>query len=221
MRVSDQLKKSGKVTRGRIGVQIGDLSKDVAESLGLKSAHGAEVSLVEPGSPADLGGIKVGDIILNFNGNPIDRSSDLPRLVGSTALGSKASVTIWRKGAALELTVAVAELEADKVAGSQAEKKSRPEPVANSLGLSVTDLSPAKKRELQLSSGVLVEAVDGLAARAGLQPGDVILQFNNSDITDARQFNALVAKLEPKKAAVALVRRGEASQFVALRPSVK
>jgi serine protease Do len=219
MRVADQLKKNGKVTRGRVGVQIADLSKEVAESLGLKNSHGAEVSMVEPGGPADKGGVKVGDIILKFNGVVIERSSDLPRLVGSTALGSKATVTVWRKGAQQDLSVTIVELEPDVVAQKPGTPKVAP--AANALGLVVADLKPAKKKELQIDGGVVVDAVEGVAARAGLQAGDVLLQLNNTEITDAKQFNAAVAKLDPKKPSVVLVRRGDISQFVSLRPTAK
>ena len=224
MRVSDQLKKSGKVTRGRIGVQIGELSKEVAESLGLKAAQGAEVSLVEPGGPADKAGIKAGDIILKFNGMQINRSSDLPRLVGSTALGSKATVTMWRKGAQQDVQVTVAELEADKVAkgkGGKNEPKAEPEAKANALGLKVSDLTALQKKELGVEGGVSVDDADGVAGRAGLRQGDVLLQLNNIEIKDAKQFNAAVAKLDPKKPSVVLVRRGDVAQFVSLRPSAK
>ncbi len=220
MRVADQLKKTGKVTRGRIGVQIADLSKEVAESLGLKSAQGAEVSMVEPGGPADKGGIKVGDIILKFNGVTIERSSDLPRLVGSTALGSKAIVSVWRKGAQQDLNVIIVELEPDAVAKKPVTPKAAP--ATNALGLAVSDLTPAKKKELQIDGGgVIVDVVDGVAGRAGLQAGDVLLQLNNTEIRDAKQFNAAVARLDPKKPSVVLVRRGDISQFVSLRPTAK
>nr|WP_229490693.1 DegQ family serine endoprotease [Pseudoduganella namucuonensis] len=223
MRVADQLKKSGKVTRGRIGVQIGELSKEVAESLGLKGSQGAEVTLVEPGGPADKGGVKAGDIILKFNGVQINRSSDLPRLVGGTALGSKAVVTVWRKGAQLDLPVTVVELEADKTAkaGGPAEK-AKPEMAAfNALGFKVSDLTAAQRKETQLDGGVVVDATEGTAAKAGLRQGDILLQLNNVEIKDAKQFNALVAKLDPKKAHVVLVRRGDVAQFIPLRPVTK
>ncbi len=225
IRVSEQLKKSGKVTRGRIGVQIGEVSKEVAESLGLKNAQGAEVSLVEPGGPADKAGLKAGDIILKFNGAPVTRSSDLPRLVGGTAINSKATVTVWRKGAQLDLPVVVAELEPEKGAkaskgkgkgkGEQAEPQAEGKP--NALGLVVSDLTADQKKALGVAGGVAVESAEGVAAR--LQEGDVLLQLNNSEIKDAKQFNALVAKLDPKKPSVLLVRRGETTQFISLRPS--
>jgi membrane-associated protease RseP (regulator of RpoE activity) len=204
MRVSEQLKKSGKVTRGRIGVQIGEVSKEVAESLGLKSAQGAEVSLVEPGGPADKAGIKPGDIILKFNGKPVKRSSDLPRLDGARQQGH---VTIWRKGAELTLPVTVAELDGDKPAKGGKGKGGKAEPAsANALGLKVSDLTAAQKAELRVDGGVVVTAAEGVAARAGLDEGDVLLQLNNVSIKDAKQFNALVAKLDPKLASVVLVR---------------
>ncbi|OEZ97169.1 DegQ family serine endoprotease [Duganella sp. HH101] len=226
IRVSEQLKKNGKVTRGRIGVQIGEVSKEVAESLGLKSAQGAEVSLVEPGGPADKAGIKAGDIILKFNGVPVNRSSDLPRLVGGTALASKATVTVWRKGQQLDLPVTVAELEGDKVAkaGKGKGKGGAAEPEAakaNALGLKVSDLTAEQKKELGVDGGVVVDAAEGVAGRAGVQEGDVLLQLNNIEVKDAKQFNAAVAKLDAKKPSVLLVRRGDVAQFVSVRPSAK
>jgi len=226
IRVADQLKKNGKVTRGRIGVQIGEVSKEVAESLGLKMAQGAEVSLVEPGGPADKAGIKAGDIILKFNGVQINRSSDLPRLVGNAALDSKATVTVWRKGAQQDIGVTVAELEQDKAAETKGGKgrktpKAEPEDKANALGFTVSDLTPLQKKELALDGGAFVEATEGVAARAGLRQGDVILQLNNIEVKDAKQFNAAVAKLDPKKASVVLVRRGDVTQFISLRPTAK
>jgi serine protease Do len=222
MRVSDQLKKTGKVTRGRIGVQVGEVSKEVAESLGLKTAQGAQVSRVEADGPAEKGGIKVGDIILKFNGVPVARSSDLPRIVGAAPLASRAIVTVWRKGAQIDIPLTVVELEGDKTAAAPGGKaKPKAEPKANALGLTVSDLDADKKKELGLDSGVIVDAADGVAGSAGLQAGDVITQVNNIDVKDARQFNAAVARLDPKKPSVVLVRRGDIAQFVSLRPVTK
>ena len=219
MRVSDQLKQSGKVTRGRIGVQIGELTKEVAESLGLAKAQGALVQRVEVGSPAEKAGVEAGDIIQKFNGVVIDRSSDLPRLVGSVKPGTRATLTLWRKGAVRELPITVAEMESEKTAAKREEKKQKPEMAANSLGLVVSDLSEAQRKELKIDGGVAVDSAEGTAARAGLRTGDIILRLNNTDIKDSRQFAAAVAKLESKKMAVVLVRRGDASQFVPVRPN--
>jgi serine protease Do len=218
LRVSDQLKASGRVTRGRIGVQIGEVTKDVAESLGLAKAQGALVQRVEPGGPAEKGGLEAGDIILKFNGTAIERPSDLPRMVGSTKPGSRATVNIWRKGSARDIPVTVVEIEADKPAKAE-EKKPKQEATPNSLGLVVSDLTDAQKKELKVDSGVLVESAVGVAAAAGLRAGDVVQRLNDVDIKDAKQFNGLVAKLDPKKRAAVLVRRGDSSQFVPLRPS--
>lgn len=217
MRVAEQLRTAGRVTRGRIGVQIGEVTREVAESLGLPRTQGALVQRVEPGSPAEKGGLEAGDIILRYNGTQIEKSSDLPRMVGATKPGSRSTVTVWRKGASRELPLTVAELEPDAVAKKE-ERKPRPEQTANSLGLVVSDLSEAQRKELKTDGGVIVDASEGAAARAGLRAGDVILRLNNTDVKDAKQFNALVAKLEPKKLAVVLVRRGDASQFVPIRP---
>ncbi|WP_370551300.1 DegQ family serine endoprotease [Glaciimonas sp. PAMC28666] len=222
MRVSDQLKTSGKVTRGRIGVQIGEVTKEVAESLGLPKAQGAQVERVETDGPAAKAGVQAGDIILKFNGAVIEKANDLPRIVGNIKPGTKGVLTVWRKGASRDITLTITEMKADKVDkadDADSADAAKPAPVANALGLVVSDLSADKKKELQVDSGVLVDGVEGSAARVGLQVGDVIQRLNNTDVKDAKQFNALVSKLESKKMAVVLVRRGESSQFVPLRPS--
>jgi len=218
MRVAEQLRTTGRVTRGRIGVQIGEVTKDVAESLGLTRAQGALIQRVEPGGPAEKGGLEAGDIILKFNGTSIEKSSDLPRLVGATKPGTRSTLTVWRKGANKEIGLTIAELEPEKLTRKD-ERKAKPEQVPNALGLVVSDLSEAQKKELKVEGGVIVDAAEGPAARAGLRAGDVVLRLNNNDVRDAKQFSSLIAKLEPKKTAVVLVRRGDASQFVPIRPN--
>jgi serine protease Do len=217
MRVSEQLKTTGRVTRGRIGVQIGEVTKEVAESLGVPKSQGALVQRIEPGSPAEKGGLEAGDIILRFNGAAIEKSSDLPRMVGNTKPGSRATVSVWRRGASRDLTLVIAEMDADKVVKKS--EKFKPEQPVNTLGLAVSDLTEAQRKELRVEGGAVVDVAEGAAARAGLRTGDVILRLNNVDVKDAKQFNTMVAKLEPKKTAVLLVRRGDSSQFVPIKPN--
>jgi serine protease Do len=220
MRVADQIKKTGKVTRGRLGVQISEVTRDVAESLGLGRARGAEVAMVEPGGPAEKAGIKVGDIILKFNGKDIEKSSDLPRQVGASAVGSRASVTVFRRGSQLDLPVTIVELQDEQTANprTQPKKKKAPEQSTNALGLQVSDLTAAQKRELKIEAGVLVDFVDGRAATAGIEQGDLILQINNAEVGSAAQFNSLVTKLDPKKTVALLVRRENVTRYVVIKP---
>jgi len=220
LRVSDQIKKTGKVTRGKIGVQISEVTRDVAESLGLGRAHGAEVAMVEPGGPADKGGVRVGDIILKFNGQDIDKSTDLPRLVGAANVGSRANVTVWRRGSQIELPISVSELKDEDASpkGKQTPKKLAPDQSTNALGLHVSDLKADQKRDSKVNAGVMVEFADGRAASAGIRPGDVVLQMNNVEITGAAQFNGLVAKLDPKKPVALLVQRESVTQYIVIKP---
>ena len=222
-RVSDQLRAGGRVIRGRIGVGIAEVTKDVAEPLGLPRAAGALVRNVEANGPADKAGVEVGDIIQKFDGRAIERSNDLPRMVGATKPGNKSTLSVWRKGAVRDLTVTIAELEADKVA---AVKPATPAPAAappsaamNLFGLSVSDLPDDRKAQLKIKNGIVVDAAAEVSQRAGIRQGDIILALNNADVTSSKQFNELVTKLDKTKSHVLLVRRGDSAQFIPLRPN--
>ncbi|WP_179402533.1 DegQ family serine endoprotease [Burkholderia guangdongensis] len=222
MRVAEQLKTTGKVTRGRIAVAIGEVTKDVADSIGLPKAEGALVSSVEPGGPADKAGIQPGDIILKFNGRPVDTASDLPRMVGDTKPGAKATVTVWRKGQARDLPITVVETQPEAVAKADARAATPQKPKqSNSLGLTVSDLSADQLKALKLKNGVQIDGVDGPAARVGLQRGDVVLRVGDTDITSAKQFAEVTAQLDPQKMVAVLVRRGDNTQFIPVRPRQK
>ncbi|PQV51976.1 DegQ family serine endoprotease [Paraburkholderia sp. BL21I4N1] len=219
MRVADQLKTSGKVVRGRIAVAIGEVTKDVADSLGLPKAQGALVSSVEPGGPADKAGVQPGDIILKFNGHSVDTATDLPRMVGDTKPGTKSTVTIWRKGQTRDLPVTIAEMQPDKTTKADQKKPQPPKQRAtNVLGLAVSDIPADQLKSLKLHNGVQIDAADGPAARVGLQKGDIILRVGDTDITSAKQFDDLSAHLDASKMVALLVRRGENTQFVPIRP---
>ena len=217
MRVSDQLRASGRVIRGRIGVQIAPVTKEVAESIGLGKPAGALVQSVESGGPADKAGVEAGDIITRVEGKVVDKSGDLPRLIGGMRPGSKATLQVFRRGASREISVTVGEFEADRPA-----RRAQAEPGApaakNALGITASDLSEAQKRDLKVKGGVRVDAVDGAAARAGLREGDVILSIDNTEITDTRQFASVVAKVEKARAVSVLVRRGEWVNYLVIRP---
>jgi len=224
MRVADQLRDTGRVTRGRIGVGIAEVTKDVAEVLGLQRVSGALVRSVEAGSPAEKGGVEVGDIITRFDGRPIERSSDLPRLVGGTRPGTQVTMQVWRKGTNRDLALTVAELEPDRAAraenrGVPAEGKERS--ATNMLGVTVSDISDDRRQQLRIRQGILVDAADGAAARAGIRQGDIILALNNQDIGSVKQFNEIVAKLDRNRTHVLLVRRGDSAQYVPIRPAAR
>lgn len=221
IRVSEQLRTAGRVTRGRIGVQIGPVTKDVAESLGLGKAQGALVTGVESGSPAEKAGVEAGDIITKFEGKPIEKVADLPRLVGNAKPGSKSSLTVFRRGQSKDLAVTIAEIEPDKVATKTVDKEERAKSsnAGQHVGLAVRDLTDVQKRELKLKGGVVVTAASEGAARAGLREGDIILALANSEVLSVKDFEAVLGKVDKSKTLSVLFRRGEWAQYALIRPA--
>ncbi|HEU4622038.1 MAG TPA: Do family serine endopeptidase [Burkholderiaceae bacterium] len=224
MRVTEQLRAVGRVTRGRIGVGIEDLSKELADTLNVKQT-GVLIRQVERGGPAEKAGVEPGDILLKWQGRAIDRAAELRRAVANTRPGTSATIQVWRRGQLRDLNVTVAELDPERAAASTrgtTPDKPKAGAESNALGLVVTDLNAARRHDLRVSGGVLVESAEGAAARAGLRAGDVILSVNNAEVANAKQFNDMVTKLDRSKPAVLLVRRGgDTAQFVTIRPNGK
>jgi len=208
------------VIRGRIGVGIAQVSKEVAESIGLGAPRGALVNSVEKDGPADKAGVEAGDIIVKVDGKAVEKSADLPRIVGSIKPGSKATVQVFRRGVVKDLAVSVVEFEPDRPVRRAANEPGATPPAAKAaLGISVSDLTEAQKKELRVRGGVKIDAVEGAGARAGLREGDVILSLDNTEIGDSKQFAAAAAKVEKStKAVTLLVRRGDWTNYVVIRP---
>jgi serine protease Do len=218
MRVSEQLRSSGRVSRGRIGVQIAPVTKEVAESIGLGKAQGVLVRGVEEGSPAEKAGIEAGDIITRFDGKAIEKPADLPRAVGNTKPGSQVMLTVFRRGTTQDLKVTVAEIEPEKVATAAPEKKAPPAKIAH-LGLSLSDLSETQKKEARVRSGVRVDAAVEAAARAGIREGDLILAVANTEVSSVQVFESLMSRIDKARPVSVLIRRGDGAQYVLIRPA--
>jgi len=206
MKVEQQLVQHGKVTRGRLGVSVQEVNQALAESFGLKKSEGALVSSVEKGSPAEKAGVQPGDVILRFNGQAIDHSVDLPTLVADTAPGSTQKIDVMRNGALKSLNITVGELKPTKEAAA-----SRNEPQGR-LGLAVRPLDKSEQQQIGVHGGLLVEDVNGPAAVAGIQSGDVILSLNGNAVTSVEQLRSLVSKAG--KSVALLVERGDDKIFV-------
>ncbi len=221
VRVSEQLRNSGRVSRGRIGVTIEPVGKDLAESIGLGKPSGALVRAVESGSPAEKAGIEGGDIITRFDGKTIEKSSDLPRMVGGTKPGTKSTLTVFRRGATKELSITIAEVESDKPLAKASAREDKPKASAagQAVGLSVSELTDAQKKELKIKGGVRVDAAVDAAARAGLREGDVILALANTDVASVKEFETALSKHDKSKALPVLIRRADLTQFVIIKPA--
>jgi serine protease Do len=220
MDIQSQLRASGKVSRGRLGVVIQEVSKELADSLGLPKPVGAVVNSVEKGGPADKAGLEAGDVILKFDGKVIANSADLPRMVGATRPGSRSVAQVWRKGSTRDITVTVGEMLDEKQASNKPLRGSKPaEQTANRLGLVVSELTADQKRELKMNSGLLIEEVRG--SRSELRPGDIIIAMISkgatTEIKTAEQFNKLLAQFEKGSNVTLLVRRGEMQTFVTIK----
>jgi serine protease Do len=218
MDVVKQLRTTGKVTRGRIGVTIQEVTRELAESFGLKQAAGALISGVERGGPADKAGVRASDVILKFDGKTVESSSDLPRIVAATKPDSKVPVLIWRKGNTLEVTLVVGEIQDpnEKVAAQIDPAEAQTQSVLR-LGLSVTELTEEQKAELQVEGGLLVVDAKGAAARIELQRGDVILAIGNIEIRTVAQFNEILKQVPPGRSIALLVRRNDGTVYIPVR----
>ncbi|HXZ92147.1 MAG TPA: DegQ family serine endoprotease [Burkholderiales bacterium] len=216
--VQKQLRSKGRVSRGRIGVVIQEVTRDLATSFGLEQPRGALVNSVEKGSPASRAGVESTDIILSFNGKPVESSVDLPRIVGATPPGAKVPLEVWRKGGVVRLTITVGELKEERVAGAEAPPAAKPiEVAANRLGIVVSELSAEQGRELGLKHGLVVTDVRP-EARAEVQRGDVLLMLahagKQTQLDSVKQLNTLLNGLAKDAVITLQVRRGGSTAFV-------
>jgi serine protease Do len=207
MKVEQQIVARGKVTRGWLGIAVQDVDQALAESFHLPRPEGALVSAVQDGSPAGRAGLQPGDVILSLDGRDVAASSDLPPRVADLAPGSTARLQVWRGRRRQDLEVKVAEAKDATVARS-AERQGE----GGRLGLAVRPLTPDEREEVGAKGGVVVEGVQGAAARAGIQPGDVVLAVNGTEISSVEQLRGVVAHADKRVAL--LVERGRARIFV-------
>ncbi len=218
--VAMQIKDNGRVSRGWLGVLIQEVTRELAESFGMDSPQGALVAKVLDDSPAEEAGLQVGDVIVEFNGKKVMRSSSLPPLVGRSAVGRNAKVTIIRDRSRQQIKVKIAELPTAIKQASFTPEKDK-EPRENSaLGMSVIDLSKSAQKNLKIQSGVQVTEVDenGAAREAGIQKGDVITMIDNQGIESVDDFESITGKLKENKSVAMLVQRRSGPVFLAIRP---
>lgn len=215
--VSNQLKATGKVVRGWLGIAIQEITKELAESFGLKNTNGALVAGVEKGAPADKGGLEPGDIILKFDGKPIMTSSDLPRAVAATKPGKEAAVEILRKGVSRTLNITVGEMPTSKDEDEAAVPKPPAKAEANRIGLVLRELTPQQKKKLNGKNGLLVLEAQGAAAQAGIRRGDVILGMNNTEAQTVEQFNKQLSAVASGKTVALLVQRGDNTLYLPVK----
>jgi len=221
MDVVSQLRTTGKVTRGRIGVTIQEVTRELADSFGLPKVAGALISGVEKGGPADKAGVRASDVILKFDGKAVNSSADLPRIVAATKPGAKVSVQLWRKGSALDVSLVVGEVQSDTAVAQRGGRGGRGAEGASEsetrLGLVVSELNDQQKAELQVEGGLIVEDMKGPAARSQLQRGDVILAVGNIEIHNFDQFNEVLKKVPRGRNIALLVRRSEGTVYVPIK----
>lgn len=217
--VTEQLRTSGTVTRGRIGVTIQEMTRELAESFGLSQPNGALISSVEKGGPADKAGIEASDVILKFNGKAVNNSGDLPRIVAATRPDSKVVVELWRKGESKQLTVVIGRMpEEGKLAQAAKGLVDEAGKMIARLGIAVSELTREQSQELQINGGLLVEDVRGSTARAaGLQRGDVLLAIGNIPLRSLTQLEGVLKQVPRGRNVALLVRRGDSASYVAIK----
>jgi serine protease Do len=214
--ISNQLKDTGKITRGWLGVAIQELNKELAESFGMKNTNGALIAGVEKDSPADKGGLEAGDVITNFDGHPIVDSGDLPRVVGATKPNKSVDVVVLRKGKVKKLNFRLGEMPSEDIQISQNNKAPAKDEV-NKIGLTLQALTPQQKKKLNGKNGLLVLSSSGASAEAGIRRGDVILGLNNSETQSVDQFNKQINAVPEGKTIAVLVQRGDSTLYVPIK----
>jgi serine protease Do len=206
MNIADQIRTTGKVTRSKVGVQVQELTRDLASSFGLKEPRGALVAGVEKGGPADKAGLRPGDVLLGVNNQPIEGSADLARLIAGIKPGSTVTLQVWRKGQQVPVKLTTEELRAPSATPQGSAESSSS---AGRTGLAVSDIPAAQRASLGIDAGVLVRRATGVAARAGLAPGDIIMRVNDTPVKSVAQLNSLLAAHVGKTAALLVLREGE------------
>ena len=223
VRVADELRAGGRVVRGYLGVLPDDITKEIAEAIGLGKPQGAVIRSVVAGSPAEKAGIEGGDVVTMVDGKTVDKASDLRRLVANVKPGAKTTLTVFRRGASKDIVVTIGEDERSRKPGSGAEGGAAEAAPANgpsaALGLKVSELTDAQRKEMKLKAGVKVDGATGAAARAGLREGDLILSVDNVEVSSVKAFQAQIAKAEKAKAINLVVRRDDVTSFVLLKPA--
>ena len=219
--VQKQLKEKGRVARGRIGVGIQEVTRDLATSFGLERPRGAIVNQVESGSPAQKAGVEATDIIVSFDGRQVESLSDLPRIVGSTRPGSNVPLEVWRKGTMKKLTITVGELQEDRVASADKPRAQKSaEAQANRLGIVVAELSAEQRKDQKISGGLVVTEVRPDARASDVRKGDVLLTLvhkgQHTELKTVEQFNKLLAGLDRNAVITLQVKRGETMAFVTI-----
>ena len=210
--VKDQLVKTGRVQRGRIGVLIQDVGQQLADSFGLDRPRGALVSQVENAGPAAKAGIKAGDVILGVNGTPIERSGQLSSVISQVKPGGKVELEVWRDRASRKIQVDVAELKEGRVTRTGGDE---PQRGGAKLGLSLRPLTPAERRAAGVDAGLVVEEVSGVAACADVRAGDIVIGANGQKVSSVEEFDAQVDK--SKRSIALLVSRGGTTIFIPVR----
>ncbi|NND91462.1 MAG: DegQ family serine endoprotease [Granulosicoccus sp.] len=220
MDVAEQIRVTGQVRRGWLGVIIQEVTMELAESFGMGRAHGALVASILPDSPAANSSLAVGDIITHFDGDQIERSSSLPPLVGRVPVNTDATLKVVRQGKSIELTVNIGELPSDDDLRQSMRPASSPDTIQSALKLTVTSLDDDTREALGIDKGgVLVSSVapDGPAYKAGIRVDDVISTIDNRPVDSARDVNQVLSEIGDRKSIAVLVHRADGPVFLALK----